>query len=127
MLGHSSNPTNKKSKDAAKGATLEQSEKQKEMREMQMRMMMRIEELGSGYLVSDTDLYLSQRKPTTISSLLKSRDFARMGIQNPELRSLCISSFLRCLYASIDAAPDGEYQRTAIENLKSDKIFTQIT
>lgn len=29
-----------------------------------MKAMMKTEELGSGYLVSDTDLYLSQKKPT---------------------------------------------------------------
>lgn len=95
---------------AGKGAvSQEQTEKAREQREQQMRAMMRNEELGSGYLVSDTDLYLAQRKPTMISALLKQREFARMGIQNPELRSLCISAFLRCLYASIDAAPHEEY------------------
>lgn len=74
-----------------------------------MRTFMRNEMLGSGYMVSDTDLFISQRKPQGVSLLMKQREFARMGIQNPQLRSLCISAFLRCLYASIDSAPDGEY------------------
>lgn len=52
--------------------------------------------------------------------LLKLRDNARMGIQNPELRSLSIASFLRCLYASIDSAPNDEYYALAIENLSKD-------
>ena len=50
-----------------------------------------------------------------------------MGIQNDELRSLCVAAFLRCLYASIDCAPDGQYHLQAVNNLKSDKIFTSIT
>ena len=49
---------------------------------------------------------------------------ASLSIKNPELRGLCIAAFLRCLYASIDNAPDKDYHEQAINNLKSDKIFT---
>lgn len=50
-----------------------------------------------------------------------------MGVQNDTLRSLSVAAFLRCLYASIDSAPNGEYHEQAIANLRSDKIFAQIT
>ena len=50
-----------------------------------------------------------------------------MGVQNDTLRSLSVAAFLRCLYASIDSAPNGEYHEQAISNLRSDKIFTQIS
>jgi len=44
------------------------------------------------------------------------------------MRSLCIAAFLRCLYASIDNAPNGEYHDVAINNLKgSDKVFIMIS
>ena len=32
-----------------------------------------------------------------------------MGIQNDELRSLSVAAFLRCLYASVDAAPNADF------------------
>lgn len=85
------------------------------------------EELGSGYIVSDTDIYLAQRKGTMISNRLKMRDMVSMTIVNPELRSLSIAAFLRCIYASIDSAPDAAYHENAIANLKGEKIFTQLT
>ena len=52
-----------------------------------------------------------------------------MGIQNPELRSICILAFLRCLIASIESAPNttSRYYELAIDNIKNDKIFFQIT
>lgn len=85
------------------------------------------EELGSGYVVSDNDIYLAQRKGTMISNRLKMRDMIAMNIQNPELRSLSIAAFLRCAYASIDSAPNADYHEQAISNLKGEKIFTQLT
>ena len=40
---------------------------------------------------------------------------------------MCIASFLRCLYASIENAPDADYHEQAISNLKGDKLFGQIS
>jgi len=66
-------------------------------------------ELGLGYVVTETDLYLASRKDTIMGNRLRQRELMQMSIHNPELRSLSIAAFLRCLYASIDSAPHADY------------------
>ena len=100
--------------------------------------------LGYGFQLSSTDLYLHSRMETQIMKNLRlKREQDQIGIQNPELRSLCIAAFLRCLFASIESAPgtikkdidhqsaegatEGKYYEMAVDNIKSDKIFGQIT
>lgn len=85
------------------------------------------EELGSGYHITDTEVYLASCKTTIMATKIKERDKVSLSIQNPLLRSLCIASFLRCLYASIENAPDADYHEQAISNLKGDKLFGQIS
>ena len=46
-----------------------------------------------------------------------------MGIQNPDLRALSISAFMRCLYASIESAPTVAYYDQALANIRLDEIF----
>ena len=75
------------------------------------------EELGQGFVITDTDLYLQQRRITAINAKLKERGEQAMGIQNPTIRSISISAFLRCLYASIESAPHADYHQKAIENI----------
>lgn len=50
-----------------------------------------------------------------------------MGIQNLEMRSLCIAAFLRCLHASLEYAPDDEMYQEAIKNLHQDYMFKSVT
>ena len=88
----------------------------------------RDEELGSGYHLNDTEVYLSLTKAK--SAIMAKREFDKMttlSIKNPEIRSLCVAAFLRCLYASIDNAPDKDYHEQAINNLKGDTTFKKIT
>ena len=85
--------------------------------------------MGSGFHLSTTDLFIDSRRETMIMKRLKHREEQNLGIQNPEMRCLSIAAFLRCLFNSIESAPgiDGRYYDAAIENIKSDKIFGQIT
>jgi len=41
---------------------------------------MKQEELGSGYIMTDTDMYLMREKSAAMAALLKQRDNAKMGI-----------------------------------------------
>ena len=50
-----------------------------------------------------------------------------MGIANPEMRSLCVAAFLRCLHASIEYAPDINFHLDAVHNLQSIYMFKSIT
>ena len=84
-------------------------------------------ELGLGYVITDTDHYLASQKSTVMVNRLRKREVMEMSINDPEQRSLSIAAFLRCLYASIDSAPHGDYYEQAIENLQNEKVFTQLT
>ena len=84
-------------------------------------------ELGLGYVITDTDHFLASQKSTIMVNRLFKRETMEMSIHDPEQRSLSIAAFLRCLYASIDSAPHGDYYELAINNLQNQKIFTQIT
>ena len=85
------------------------------------------EELGSGYDLNEADLFMNEQGKTLMTQKLNKRDIANSGIQNLEMRSLCIAAFLRCLFNSLEYAPDGEFYKNAIENLHSDILFKSVT
>ena len=72
------------------------------------------EELGSGYVVTDTELFLASRKGTIMTNKFRQKDLMQMNVKNPELRSLSIAAFLRQIYASIESAPNADYHKMAI-------------
>ena len=80
--------------------------------------------LADGFNCSSSDMYRLLRHETMITKRLQFRDQCKVGIQNGELRSLCISAYLRCLLASIESAPDTNIFENAIKNIKADEMFT---
>ena len=87
----------------------------------------RDEELGSGNDLTEADAYMNEQNKSMMTLKLSKRDAENSGIQNLEMRSLCIAAFLRCLFNSLEYAPDGEFYAAAIENLHSDVLFKSIT
>ena len=85
------------------------------------------EELGSGHDFSEMDAYMNEQSKCLMTQKLNKRDAANSGIQNLEMRSLCIAAFLRCLFNSLEYAPDGDFYQAAIENIHSDILFKSIT
>ena len=49
------------------------------------------------------------------------------GVNNLEIRSLCIAAYLRCLFASIEYAPTAKLRKDAILQLKDIFAFRLIT
>jgi hypothetical protein len=62
-----------------------------------------------------------------IAQKLSKRETSNSGIQNLEMRSLCVAAFLRCLHASLEYAPDDEMYQAAIRNLREDYMFRSVT
>jgi len=54
------------------------------------------------------------RAETMMMKRLRFREKASEGIKNAEQRALSISAFLRCLFASIESAPDTSFFEDAI-------------
>jgi hypothetical protein len=48
------------------------------------------------------------------------------GFQNKKLRSLSITAFLRCVYASIEFAPIMDLRISAIKNVNNDGMLFKI-
>lgn len=73
--------------------------------------------LGNGFKRSSIDMYQLMRAETMMMKRLRFREKASEGIKNAEQRALSISAFLRCLFASIESAPDTSFFEDAIKNI----------
>lgn len=89
-----------------------------------LRMALQKEELGSGYQEDGNILLGSQKKNVNVENITK-RDH-KQGVQNIKLRSLCISAFLRCLFASIEYSPDEKLRQSAIATLADEFTFRNL-
>ena len=65
-----------------------------------------------------------RRKENRVQSFKEKRGD---GILNKKIRCLTISAFLRCLYASIEYAPNVHLKRQTLKNIRDPLNFRAIT